>query len=98
MTAAATHAREDQAGVGDADNNTSAVDLRLALVELGVTRRRTIARLVTPRDARLATERPHAAHRAGDPGRGGFTGPGAPLRLRHADLLTLAWCEDRAGV
>src|SRR5262249_11053798 len=98
MTAAATHAREDQAGVGDADNNTSAIDLGLALVQLGVARRRTIAGLVAPGDARFAAEGPHARHRAGDPGRGGLAGPGALLCFRHDDLLSLAWCEDRAGV
>jgi hypothetical protein len=32
VTAAAAHAREDQTGVGDAEEDTSAVDFRLAFV------------------------------------------------------------------
>jgi hypothetical protein len=36
VTAAATHAREDQAGVGDAPNDTSAADARLAFVPPGL--------------------------------------------------------------
>src|SRR4029079_15667913 len=91
MTAAAPHAGEDQAGVGDAvtipqPRRSSAVNFGLALAELAILLARVaIAVLVPASPRRRPGQRAHLRHGAGDLGRGRLAG--------HAGVLGAGHCE-----